>query len=207
MRRNVALAVCLGVVLAVAVPQVAVASSGDADEELIAFGILEALAVQDKDARLRRGSTQIATGLAAGVIAGIATHALLPEFSQYALPVGAVVGAVGLLPGAITISRPTTSELALERVLAYPEDQREEQSVVALTRLADAAHEGRILTAIHYGAQGLASFASTAYLALPPLYYWGFYNLGMAGYTLFFPTREERALGSYFSLTEGENSE
>ncbi len=203
MRRSVALAVCLGVVLAVVVPQVAVASAHDHGLELVGFSILEDLAAQDKETRVRSGYLQIGAGIVVGVVTGFLLQPVIPD---YALPAAIVVGAAVSVPGIIALNRPSASERAFERVLTHPEPEREQRSVLALRQLSDDAHERRIIRAIGYGASGLAGFAAAPLFATERTYYWGFYNLGMAAYTLFFPSREERAYNTYLSLTQPEES-
>jgi len=198
MRRVGVLGLCLAVAFGAMLPWAAIAAPGEQDEELTAFGILDELAAQGKAARITSGYTQIGLGVVLGAIVGVVVHAVAPDL---ALPAGIVAGALGVVPGIITLNRPGPPELALARVVTYPVDQRERRSVIALHKLADEARERRVLQAIVYGASGLAGFAVSPLLATQSTYYWGFYNLGMAAYSLWFPSREERALTLYLSLT------
>ncbi len=204
MRRPLALGLCLAVVLGAALPQsAAISYAAENEGEPVAFLILEDLAAEAKTARTRSGYAQIAAGALTGIVVAVVLHPIVPD---HALAAGVVVGALGAIPGVITLTQPTASELAMTRVLTFPQAQRERQSVLALHQLAEGARERRIVRAIGYGAAGLAGFAAAPLLATETTYYWGFYNLGMAAYSLFFPSREERALTLYQSLTQVEGT-
>jgi hypothetical protein len=200
MRRVVVVAVCVAVLVGITITPV-VAASSKYGEELAAFGILEELAEHEQDARVRNGYMQLVAAGLAGAVWGTIVYAVLPEpLYAYAVVSGVLVAGVCAVPGIVTLTRPTPAEVAFESVSGYPEDERERHSVEALYDLADLAHRQRVMKAIRHGATGIASLA----LGWP---YTGVYNLGMVGYTLYFPSSVEQALARYERLAQVPESE
>ncbi len=169
------LAVCVGAVMA---------SAGPAQD------VLGDLAASERSARLLAGTTYIGIGLAVGV--GSAIYLMGTEYGAYGLLAGGLIAA----PGVITLLIPT----AAEREFATAGDS-EQQSALALERLADQGRRDRYISGVSNVAAGIGVLFFPFRVLTPyDSLYSAVSSFGMAIYDFFVPSAEEQAWQRYERL-------